>query len=299
MDARSSVAAIARSQRGLITTRQLRAAGLSPSAIRRLVGCGWLVRVHRGVYLLGAVAMDFPTRALAAVLACGDGAVASHAAAAFIWRLIPEEPALVDVTVDWRQTRDRPGIRTHEAPIARRERRVRQGVPLTSPSLTLLDLAAAGPAAVVERALNEARVHRLTSQSELAETIARHPGHHGLATLLPIFRAQTNEDFSRKEAEQLLWRLIRTAGLPEPRRNVRLLGHELDFLWPELRLNVELDGYRWHSSWDRLNRDRERDAVLTAHGYRVLRFSYDQLRRPEALIARLAATIAIASTATA
>ena len=88
--------------------------------------------------------------------------------------------------------------------------------------------------------------------------------------------------------------LIRDAGLPEPLRNARVHGFELDFYWPQLRLNVEVDGYRWHSTRSRLNRDRDRDAELAARGIRALRISYDQLRRPRRVVAHLAAAIALA-----
>jgi very-short-patch-repair endonuclease len=254
---------------------------------------------HRGVYLVGAGPVDHATRSLAAVLACGEGAWLSHRAAAVLWRLLATSEATIDVSVEGRRTRDRVGIRTHlRTRIDRRDRRIRDGVPVTAPALTLLDLAEVEPA-MLERALNEARVNRLTSQSELAATMSRYPGHHGLAALLPLFRAQSNDDFSREEAEGRLWELIGLAALPEPRRNFHFRGYEIDFFWPDLRLAVELDGYRWHSSRDRLNRDRQRDAALTALGVQVLRFSYDQLGEPAKLVAQLAATIALASPHTA
>lgn len=107
-------------------------------------------------------------------------------------------------------------------------------------------------------------------------------------------RAQ-NGDFSRKEAEKRLLSLLQAGGFPTPRRNVKVFGYELDFYWLDIALNVEMDGYRWHSTRERLNRDRERDLDLQARGVRVQRVSYDQLHRPERLIARLGATYALAS----
>ena len=106
--------------------------------------------------------------------------------------------------------------------------------------------------------------------------------------------AASGGDFSRQAAEKVLRALIRDAGLPKPRQNVAVHGHELDFFWPELRLNVEMDGYRWHSTRARLNRDRRRDAGLTARGITVLRLAYDQLEEPRRLVAQLAAAIALA-----
>lgn len=123
--------------------------------------------------------------------------------------------------------------------------------------------------------------------------LARRGGHRGAGAMRRLLAA-SGGGFSRQEAERILLRLVHDAGLPEPRRNARVHGLELDFWWPELRLNVEMDGYRWHSTRTRLNRDRDRDIDLAARGIRVQRISYDQLRRPERVIARLAAAIALA-----
>jgi very-short-patch-repair endonuclease len=59
--------------------------------------------------------------------------------------------------------------------------------------------------------------------------------------------------------------------LPEPLVNTKLLGFEVDFLWPEIRLNVEVDGTQHGSPPARLA-DAARDRVLSAEGYTVLRF---------------------------
>jgi very-short-patch-repair endonuclease len=289
---------IARRQRGLVTTAQLLTAGTSKGTVRRRVQTGTLVRVHRGVFLLGSHPFDFPTRALAAVLACGPGTFASHLAAGFVWQMLAVEPETIDVSVVERQARARAGISTHERRrFDRSDTRIRDLVPVTSPSLTLLDLAVVLPPIEFDRAIDEARSRRLTSQSELAACVRRHQGHHGVGLIERVLRDDTG--FSRSEAERMLLRLIEDAGLPRPLRNARVEGLEVDFLWPDLRLVVEMDGYRWHSSRAQLNRDRERDSILVARGYRVLRISYDQLHDRSRLIARLAATIALASRAAA
>ena len=127
----------------------------------------------------------------------------------------------------------------------------------------------------------------------MAGLLGRRAGHRGAGAMRRLL-VESGGGFSRQEAERILIGLIRDAGLPEPLRNSRAHGFELDFHWPQLRLNVEVDGYRWHSTRSRLNRDRERDAELTARGVRVLRISYDQLRRPRRVVAHLAAAIALA-----
>jgi very-short-patch-repair endonuclease len=160
----------------------------------------------------------------------------------------------------------------------------------------VLDLAATDGELAGE-ALNEALLHRLTSEAEMRALLDRRSGHPGSGVMRRIL-AEGGGDFSRQAGEKALRALIRDAGLPKPRRNVGAHGHELDFFWPELRLNVEMDGYRWHSTRARLNRDRRRDAELTARGITVLRFAYDQLEEPQRVVAQLAAAIALAGIST-
>ena len=90
--------------------------------------------------------------------------------------------------------------------------------------------------------------------------------------------------------------LIRRVGLPEPRTNARVLGHEVDFLWAGHRLIVETDGYGPHGTRRAFERDRRNDARLTAAGYRVLRFAWWQLvHEPEVVAARLTAGLALSA----
>lgn len=291
----ATAATFASRQHGLVTIAQLRYAGLSRSAVAHRVAGGRLFGVHRGVYLVGHTARTELTTLAAAVLAIGPGALISHASAALLWELIESHRGPVHVTVPRASARVRPLIVVHRmAALDKQDLRVRAGLPVSSPAATILDLAETWSPVEVERALNEARQRRLVRQGELDSLIARSPGRRGLKILVPLLRSQTNNDFSRKEAERILWGLIRQADLPTPRRNVRVSGFELDFFWPELRLNVETDGYQWHSARHRLNADRDRDATLAANGVQVLRFSWDQLKRPQQVLARLSAAIALA-----
>ncbi len=235
----------------------------------------------------------------AALLACGERSLLSHRAAAVVWRMLPEIGPLIDVSVCGRNARTREGIRTHRVgDLSPLERRRQGGFPVVSPSLTLLGVAATESTDDLEHALNEAMLLRLTSEDKLKDVARRFHGHRGLQALLPLMRAQENDDFSRKNAEKKLRSLLSAAGFPEPRRNVRVHGYELDFHWPDIALNIEMDGYRWHSTKERLNSDRERDLHLQSRGIRVQRVSYDQLHRPERLAAKLGAIFALATRAT-
>ncbi|HEX9109365.1 MAG TPA: type IV toxin-antitoxin system AbiEi family antitoxin domain-containing protein, partial [Longimicrobiales bacterium] len=105
------IAVLAAGQHGVVTHAQLLQAGLTPWAISRRARGGRLRTLHRGVYLVGPVALP-RTSEMAAVLACGPGAVLSHASAAALWALRAAEQGRVDVTVAaCRRTRS--GIRLH------------------------------------------------------------------------------------------------------------------------------------------------------------------------------------------
>src|SRR4051794_12500155 len=106
----AQIALIAARQHGIITRAQLLAVGLLPSGISDRANGGRLHRIHRGVYAVGHPNLGKEGRWMAAVLACGEGAVLSHVAAAELWGMLPgrrlsaagpgdEGPPSVDVTV--------------------------------------------------------------------------------------------------------------------------------------------------------------------------------------------------------
>jgi very-short-patch-repair endonuclease len=95
--------------------------------------------------------------------------------------------------------------------------------------------------------------------------------------------------FTRSEAEERLLALVRAARLPHPELNVRVSGHEVDFLWRDARLVVEVDGFANHRTRAAFEHDRLRDAQLQGAGLTVMRVTWRQIvAEPEALLARLA-----------
>jgi very-short-patch-repair endonuclease len=288
--------AIAGRQHGVITAAQLVRAGHTRAAIRHRVKNGWLRRLHRGVYLVGPIEPPL-ARAMAATLACGDGALLSHYPAAVLWGLRPAPAGTMHVTVAGRHRDGPAGVtvhrveRLHPADATRRH-----GIPVTAPARVLLDIAAHVTPRELERATNEARTLRLVSDHSLNAQFARYPRHRGGNALRAA--ESTEPRLTRSEAERRLLELIRAARLPEPETNVRLHGHEVDFHWPELDLVVEVDGYEFHSSRAAFERDRRRDAELHAHGVDVLRVTWAQIAdEPTALVATLARATASASAA--
>ncbi len=286
-----AVLALAGRQHGAISWSQLARLSLSAGWVRRRVALGWLRRLHRGVYLVGPLEVQH-SRAMAATLAGGPDALLSHHPAAFLCGFCPPSQGPMEIILPGRETRDRSGIRTHTvAHLHPADATREQGIPVTSPARTLLDLATVLNARDLDRATEAAQVQRRVTPHSLAEQFSRYPRHRGTAALRRSIR--TDPAFTRSEAEQRLLDLMRAACLPTPEANARLCGYEVDFLWRDRKLVVEVDGYAFHSSRSSFERDRRRDRNLQAKGYHVIRVTWRQLiGEPEAVIAALAAALA-------
>jgi very-short-patch-repair endonuclease len=220
---------------------------------------------------------------IAAVLACGEGAVLSHRSAAELWRIGPRS-AYLEVTAQ--TTRRRPGILVHES---RAERVVRDGIPVTTPARTLIDLADVLTHRGLERAIDEADYLRrdLTGLAPI-------PGRRGAGALTAVLAEHdAGSTRTRSDLEELFLSHCSRHGFARPEVNVHVEGRERDFLWRSQRLVVEVDGGRSHGTRKGFERDRARDAELVAAGYRVMRFTErrleqegervaDELRRAEA-----------------
>jgi very-short-patch-repair endonuclease len=258
------VAGRASRQKGLITTRELRALGLDGSAVRRRVRRGLLHKVHRGVYAVGHAALTRDASYLAAVLACGPGALLSHLSAADLWGIRPDRRSVVDVWVP-KQRRAHNGVRVHRTALAG-DGAARHGIPVTSLHQTLTDVA------------------KLLSGDELGRVVHEARVRHGV-------EFELGEPLLLSEAEARLMVLVKDAGLPVPRTNVMVRGarewHRADAWWPDHRLVVEIDGYRYHASRQAFEHDRESTADLQDAGIEVLRFSVRQLARRDRVVQRL------------
>jgi very-short-patch-repair endonuclease len=263
-----AVAAFAARQQGIVTTAQLLNAGVGRRAISRRVADGLFVPLHRGVYQVGPV-WSRHGREMAAVLACGDGALLSHYSAAAIWGIRPPHRGDVHVTVRGQARRSRPGIKVHRT--LSLNAAVHNGLPLTDPARTLRDLARVLPSHELDRAAEQA---------------------HILGLVIPD--GAHEPQFTRSEAERRLKALCKAAGLPMPLTNARVAGYEVDAFWPAHKLIVEVDGFAYHGTRQAFERDRRKDAALTAAGNRVVRITWRRLTtEPISLSAQFGALLAV------
>lgn len=281
-----ALAVLAAGQHGVVARSQLRAAGLGQSAIDHRVRSGRLHVVHAGVYAVGQPRLPARGDWMAAVLACGRGAVLSHSTAAALWGIRASSAARVDVTVARRGAHHRRGIRVHAVrDLDPEDRAQREQIPITSVARTLLDLAEVLQPQTLSRAFEEAERLELLDLRAIERLWVSNRGRHGLRRLrLLLDDARPANTAVRSELERLFLDLCHEAGLPMPTVNVVVEGFEVDAFWPDAGLVVELDGHQFHRSRSAFERDRARDAALLLAGYRVLRITHRRLKtEPEAL----------------
>jgi very-short-patch-repair endonuclease len=288
------IAAVASRQRGRISRRQLREAGVPADAVRRRVDAGILLAVNDRVLAVGHLGATPLAAETGALLAARDGAVLSHLSAAALWGLL-RWPRQIHLLIAGTAIPVRAqGVIAHRTrnlePV---ELRFRHGLPVTSPARALLDTSGAElvPARVLERAVETAVVSGVMRVDELDSALQRGCGRSGSPLLREILDSASS-GITRSEAEDRMVAIVRDADLSPPLVNSHVRGYEVDLCWPEAALVVEIDGYRFHSSRAAFERDRLRDARLQAAGYLVMRVTWRQItREPLAVIARLASTL--------
>lgn len=217
---------------------------------------------------------------MAAVLACAAGAVVSHRSGAALWGLFPARAAdaPVEVAVVGGSNRGRPGILVRRtSALEPDERSVVEGIPVTAPGRTLVDLAAVAAARDVERALARAEREQLVAGADLPALITRYGSRPGVRLLRAVACRAGGPAMTRSEAEERFLSLIREADLPVPEVNVPVGGYEVDFLWRGRGLAVEVDGYRFHASRPSFEHDRRRATRLAALGIHVIPLTWRQL----------------------
>ena len=284
-----ALAALASRQHGVVSRRELGRLGFTKDAIRRRVEGRELLRLHDGVFAVGHVALTLDSRRIAAVMACGPGALLSHRAAGEATGLLRSSPQF-EVTVP-RGRKPKPGIVVHRSRLIHPEdRSTVRGIPVTSVARTLVDLADVVSEQRLAKALHEAEVRRVFDLNAIERTLARLPGRRGRHRLRRALAAyRPDPTFLRSEAERRFKRLCENHRLPQPQWNVNLAGYEVDAYWPDARLAVEIDGARAHHTRRAFHEDRARDRRLAMQGIRVARVTWLDLEDEARLAAELRA----------
>jgi len=262
----------------VVSRGQLLELGFGADAIKHRVAKGRLHPVRRGVYAVGRPRVTRYGHWMAAVLSCGPEAVLSHESAAALWCMRPEQSSVVDVSVPARAARRGKGIAVHRrwdlgSDVLTRHR----GIPVTSPALTLVDLATCLPSGELEAAVNEADKRDLMNPEALRETMRGFAGRRGVPVLRDLLDRRTFR-LTDSELERRFLPLVRSVGLPTPLTRHHVNGFRVDFYWPDLGLVVETDGLRYHRTPAQQATDRVRDQAHAASGLTPLRFTHAQVR---------------------
>lgn len=304
---RSHMRAIAErstTQLGLITTDQLTRLGVSDQTRRRLAARDAIERVSPKVWRMPGHPRSWRQGLLAAILEAGPAAAVSHLAACAWWRFDGVPPGSVEVSVPYAQRpRGVPGVVHRSRDLAAVDIDRRGMLPVTTPSRSIIDAAPGLAPAQLEAAVDGAArsgLLRLPYLHWRIESLRRRgrPGIPALLDVLPPLQPRPREE---SWLERRLTGLIRDAGLPPPRLQARLRHTggkaRVDLLFDEERLVVEADGHATHATRRQRQADAERAARLVAAGWRVARFTYeDVVERPSYVVETLRALLGLQAT---
>jgi very-short-patch-repair endonuclease len=276
-------AQLATPQHGVVARRQLMRAGLTRDEIDHLVAAGRLLLLYRGVYAVGHRPVGPRSREMAVVLLAGSrGALSDHSAGG-LWAVRTAWRGPVHAIGSY--SRKGPGYVIHRTRhLPPEDVTVHWGIPVTTPLRTLLDLSRHLSLDALDAAVAEALVRKLVTIEALQ------PRATGNLRALLDTAAPT-----RSRLERGLRRLLREHGLPQPISNGFIEGYEVDLHWPAHRLIAELDGYDYHGHRRAFETDRERDIVLQAAGWRVVRVTSQGLERRTVLAAQFRDLLALAT----
>src|SRR5215211_3562924 len=251
------------SAHGVVTRVELLRAGVTAAEIRRRVRCGALIREYPGVYRVGHGAPSVEARYMAAVRACGEGALLSGRAAGYLFGALKGLAPPPEVTAP--TERRIKGIRTRRSRrMDARDATTFRAIPVTTLPRTLVDLASVLDPADLARACHEAEVRHRTTPAQVDAVLERRPKSPGAANLRAVLRGDAPIILSRLEKRFLA--MLREAGLALPHTNRPAGGRYVDCRWPDHRLTIELDSYRYHHSRHAWEQDRRRERQARARG---------------------------------
>ena len=283
------IADLASRQYGAFTRAQAIGLGVTDAQIRLRLLHGRWIAWEPGVYLIAGTHVSWHTNVMAALLASGSHAAASHLTAAALLGIVDVVPIVIDVLVPWA---DHDGPRKHRrvrraVHLGRRDARPLNGILTTTPPRTLVDLAGVLDKRLLAAALDNALVRGLVSIPSLRRYIHdRNLGHkRGVGTLQRLLDDR-RRGVPESELERELLNVIAEFGLPEPVRQPYVGPYRVDFAYPDERVLVECDGRATHWTADAFTNDRTRDNALVVDGWRaVLRFTWDHLTKERQYVA--------------
>ena len=297
------LAAVAAVQHQLVTSADVRDAGGTPAHCRTRVEAGRWSRVDRGVFLIASAPFGWEARMHAAVLAAGEGAAVSHLAGARLFQWSGFSTALPELTIPRGRRYRRQGVRTHESTdLERCSITTRDGIPVTDPARTLLDVGRYVGVARLSRVVEGARRQGDVTWSSVIACLAAHArrGRPGIRRLRAVILADAHRsEVTDTDMELMVLSILREGGCPEPVVHHRVMAGErfvaeVDLAYPQWKIAIECDG-SVHRLEEVHDRDLARQNDLVLEGWTVLRFSWERVRsRPDLVLAEVRAALATA-----
>jgi very-short-patch-repair endonuclease len=273
-----------RQQDGVLTHAQALSAGLTQDAINRRLRSGRWLRCSRGVYFVDDRPFTDEARMRAGVWSYGRDAVASGLAAAWWLRLTRFAPETVEVTVPrGARLRRHDGTKLRRRDLAPTDVVERRGLQVTAVPLTVVEAAVrrGGGAKLMDSALQ-----RHVELPQLWRAHLRNKGRHGSPAARRLLHAAS--DGARSEAERVLVKLLREAGIKGWRTNYPIGGYKVDVAFPKQMVAIEVDGWAFHSDPEAFSIDRKRQNAIALLGWQVLRFTWlDLTEYPQRVIAEI------------
>jgi very-short-patch-repair endonuclease len=286
----SIIGALAGLQHGAVGRWQLLARGVSSDQIDRRLKSGYLIPIHRGVYLVGHVATAPLAYEAAAILAFRGQATISHRSAASLLGLLPWPPKAACWVTTPLGDSERPGLIVRKATLEPSDIATVERIKVTTAARTILDCAAVLPPAEDDRLEGmaaQAHALKLAKAPDLWDQIDRNPGKPGVVRLGKLLSKHAPKR-TKLELERRLLRLVRSSDLPEPEVNAFVEGKERDLVWREQRVVVEADSYTFHSDARTWARDIGKTNDLQLANFISLRFTwFDVTERPERVLTEI------------
>jgi len=293
---------LAAAQHGVFHVTQVE---LTPRAVQKRAVAGQVHRQHRGVYSI--VPRHLLKREglwMAAVLACGPGAVLSHRSAAALLELRDWGGTKIDVTVPGRSRREHDGVKVHcSTTLADQDIDVVNNIPCTTVSRTLLDLAEVITNRQLERAFDQAEILEVLDLNALEDQLERNPTRPGAKAVRHVLDTHyIGKTPTANDNEEALLAITRELGIPDPECNAFIILDDggppikADAVWRDQKVVIEADSDKWHNTRQRFEQDRVRDQRLTAAGWKIIRTTWKQMtQRPHELRPLLLKLLASAS----
>lgn len=289
----AALAELAGEQAGVFGLDQLRELGLTDSAVHKRCSAARLHRIHQTVYsLVPRELLGRDGLYMAAVLACGPGAVLSHRSAAALHGLRDWGHTKIEVVVPRGTRRKHDGIKVHySTTLTPADVTAVNNIPVTTVARTLVDLAEVVTQRQLERAFDQAEILGVLDLNAIEDQLARNPTRLGARAIRQVLAEHyIGKTPTWSENEEALLAITRPLGIPDPDCNALVALDDgeppirVDFVWREQRVVVEADSRKWHLTKQRFEIDRQRDQRLMNAGWKVIRTTWKQMKyRPHEL----------------